>query len=350
MSLSEGSHGHDGGTAAVPAAPPRSLRTTSRWQRILSVLMVGYAVSIVGLCAWMYLRGDVGTFATILLFGPRWLCGIPLPLLLAAALVWRRRLLWVLAVAAVVLVFPFMGFEAHWPASADAPASFRMLTYNVDRRAVDIPRLAQMIGETKPDLVVLQEGDWSADYQWPKHWHAIVQDEFIVASPWPIVKQQYLPHPFALTTKVVVRFQVQTPHRTVQLFNIHLRTPRRGLEAVLTRQPDGGDKMQSVLEERSVESRSTSHWIAGFKGSKLIAGDFNMPVESVIYRRDWSWLNNAFGDTGWGFGFTKITDVGRFSYRTRIDHVLYDDSWQCVRSWVGEDLGSDHLPLFADFQ
>ncbi|MEX2111918.1 MAG: endonuclease/exonuclease/phosphatase family protein [Pirellulales bacterium] len=345
--MPEGSRGHE--AESVAAAPP-SLRTTSRWQKILSGLIIGYAALIVALCAWMYLRGDVGAFATILLFGPRWLCGLPLPVLTLAAVVWRRRMLWVLAIAAVVLVFPLMGFEAHWPAPADAPASFRLLTYNVDRRAADIAGLARMIGETKPDLVVLQEGDWTADYQWPKSWHAIVQDEFIVASPWPLVKQQFLPHPAALSTKVVVRFQVQTPNRTVQLFNIHLRTPRRGLEAILSRQADGADELQSVLEERAVESRTTSNWIAGFEGSKLIAGDFNMPVESVIFRRDWTWLENSFSDTGWGFGFTKISDVGRFSYRTRIDHVLYDADWQCVRSWVGEDLGSDHLPLFADFR
>jgi endonuclease/exonuclease/phosphatase (EEP) superfamily protein YafD len=316
----------------------------------LSWLIVAYTILIAALCVWMYWRGDVGRFATILLFSPRWMFGIPLPVLVVAALIWRRRSLWLLALAALILIVPFMGLVVRWPAAADAPSTFRLMTFNVSRGLVDIPRLAETIARTKPDLVVLQEGDQYADYQWPQGWHAIVRDEFIVASPWPLVAQEFLPHPWALTTKVAVRFEVQAPERTVQLFDIHLRTPRAGLEAVLKRKNDATKELDNVLEERDVESRATSQWIAKFPGSKLVAGDFNMPVESAVFRRDWTWLNNAFGQAGLGFGFTKLTDIGRFRYGTRIDHVLYDDQWQCVRSWVGENLGSDHLPLFADFR
>jgi endonuclease/exonuclease/phosphatase (EEP) superfamily protein YafD len=350
MNISDGTSEQVTPAATDEQAPlPGTVRVT-RWQKILSVLIVAYTFSIVGLCVWMFWRSDVSTFATLLLFGPRWLCGIPLPLLAVLALVWRRRMLWVLSVAAVVLIFPFMGCEANWTVWSAEPAAFRILTYNIERSAVDIPRLARMIAETKPDLVVLQEGDWAADYLWPDSWHAIVTDEFIVASPWPIVRQQFLPHPAWLHTKVGVRFEVQAPHRTVQLFNIHLRTPREGLEAFLSREPGGAQKFASVLQERDVESSATRKWIAGFDGPKLIAGDFNMPVQSVLFRRDWTSLNNAFSTTGHGFGFTKITEIGWFSYGTRIDHVLYSDEWRCVRSWVGEDLGSDHLPLFAEFR
>jgi endonuclease/exonuclease/phosphatase (EEP) superfamily protein YafD len=338
---------HD--SAGERAATTGAIRPT-RWQQIVSALVISYTVLLAILCAWMYWRGDVGRFATLLLFGPRWMFGIPLPLLAVLALIWRRRMLWVLAVAMVVLVVPFMGLVVHWPAGGDPPTNFRLLTFNVSRGLVDIPRLAQMIAETRPDLVVLQEGDQYANYLWPPGWYAIVQDEFIVASPWPLEKQEFLPHPWALTTKVVVRFQVQAPGRTVQLFDIHLRTPRAGLDAVLRRKNDAGQKLDNVLEERDVESITTSRWIADFEGSKLVAGDFNMPVESAIFRRDWTWLNNAFSKTGLGFGYTKLTDVGRLRYGTRIDHVLYDDNWQCVRAWVGENLGSDHLPLFADFR
>jgi vancomycin resistance protein VanJ len=334
---------------AERAMTPGAVRPT-RWQRIVSALAVSYTVSLAILCAWMYWRGDVGRFATLLLFGPRWMLGVPLPLLVVLALIWRRRMLGVLALAMVILLVPFMGLVVHWPAGSDTPISFRLLTFNVSRRLVDIPRLAQMIAETHPDLVVLQEGDQYADYHWPRDWQTIVQDEFIVASPWPLKKREFLPHPWALTTKVVARFEVQAPGRTVQLFDIHLRTPRAGLDAVLKRKNDATQKLDNVLEERNVESITTSRWIASFEGAKLVAGDFNMPVESAIFRRDWTGLNNAFSESGLGFGYTKLTDIGPLRYGTRIDHVLYDDQWQCVRAWVGENLGSDHLPLFADFR
>ena len=33
----------------------------------------------------------------------------------------------------------------------------------------------------------------------------------------------------------------------------------------------------------------------------------------------------------------------------RIDHMLYTRPWRCVRSFVADEIGSDHLPLVADF-
>jgi endonuclease/exonuclease/phosphatase (EEP) superfamily protein YafD len=75
-----------------------------------------------------------------------------------------------------------------------------------------------------------------------------------------------------------------------------------------------------------------------------------MPTDSAIFRRDWSWLADAFGSTGWGYGFTKISTIGPLEYGTRIDHVLYSDEWDCLRAWVGPNVRSDHLPLFAEFE
>ena len=39
----------------------------------------------------------------------------------------------------------------------------------------------------------------------------------------------------------------------------------------------------------------------------LIAGDFNMPADSTIYRRCWSTFTNVFSGAGFGFGHTKFT-------------------------------------------
>lgn len=78
----------------------------------------------------------------------------------------------------------------------------------------------------------------------------------------------------------------------------------------------------------------------------MIAGDFNLVVESAIYRRHWSRCRNAFSRVGRGFGYTRV--LRRFS--ARIDHVLSCGSWDPVAVELGPDLGSDHLPLIADFQ
>jgi endonuclease/exonuclease/phosphatase (EEP) superfamily protein YafD len=77
-----------------------------------------------------------------------------------------------------------------------------------------------------------------------------------------------------------------------------------------------------------------------------VAGDFNAPVESVIYQESWGDWTNAFSAAGWGFGRTRMSRW----IRARIDHILSDDRWVVHRSWVGPDVGSDHRPLFAELR
>jgi len=59
-------------------------------------------------------------------------------------------------------------------------------------------------------------------------------------------------------------------------------------------------------------------------GTTIVTGDFNMPVESAIYRNTWSVFSNAFNTAGLGFGYTKITPKRGSTYGTRIDHILFD--------------------------
>ena len=89
-------------------------------------------------------------------------------------------------------------------------------------------------------------------------------------------------------------------------------------------------------------------WLGRFPEPKILAGDFNMPVESTIYRRYWSRYRNAFTWAGTGFGYSKQTEIRGYVYGTRIDHILTDGHWRALRCYLGPDLGSDHLPLVAD--
>jgi endonuclease/exonuclease/phosphatase (EEP) superfamily protein YafD len=332
---------------ALPAAP----RPATRWQKALAVAVIAYGLAIVGLWAWMVAQGDRQWLATLLLFGPRWLCGVPLPFLALAAAIWYRRLLWVLVATAIVLVGPFMGFKAHLPASASTPFVLRVLTCNVDQNEFDVAKLAELILGEGPDVVALQEVSTATRFVWPDGWHVAIDNEFILASRWPIIERRRFFHPLSPIEVAAVRYRVELPDREVQLFNLHLETPRPGFEAMMTdRLGEGAAELDAVLEIREIESQGISDWVVGFEGPKIVMGDFNMPGESTIFRRDWTWLDDAFARTGWGFGFTKFQGRGWLSYGARIDHVLYSQEWDCVRSWVGFDIGSDHRPLLAEFE
>jgi endonuclease/exonuclease/phosphatase (EEP) superfamily protein YafD len=138
-----------------------------------------------------------------------------------------------------------------------------------------------------------------------------------------------------------VSYVIDTPHRPIQLVNLHLETPRKGLEGLFELD------IRRVTENttlRAIESRRTRDWLRTAAGSVIITGDFNMPVESAIYRRDWSEFRNAFSDAGTGFGTTR--DNGWI--QVRIDHILTGSHWRATRVSVIPDVGLDHRPVVAE--
>ena len=89
-------------------------------------------------------------------------------------------------------------------------------------------------------------------------------------------------------------------------------------------------------------------WLLGFSPDTIIGGDFNMPVDSRIFKAYWSGYTDGFSAAGRGFGHTKFETVGLVTYGIRIDHVLTASDWQPAECWVGPDIGSDHRPLIVE--
>lgn len=336
-----------------PVIDKSELTRRGRWRLLLAGAIWIYVAATVLLALWMHAYGDRQWLATLFLFGPRWACAVPLPLLATAAAIWQRWLLPPLAIAGTVIVGPIMGLRVQPDLSNTDFHDLRVLTCNVEQDALRPLALAVLIEDEQVDVVALQEVRNPRRFEWPPRWYVVAHDEFLLASRYPIVERGYVGRPRNAAELAGIRYTIELPDRQVQIFNLHLESPRSGLEAVL----DGTTlidlsqvpRLKAVIEARAVESARTSQWIAGFAGVKIVMGDFNMPPESAIYGRDWSPLTNAFSTAGWGFGFTKHTAVRGWSFGTRIDHVLWDGPWRCPRSWVAADLGSDHVPLLADF-
>jgi vancomycin resistance protein VanJ len=344
----------------VTAAP----RQTARWKRVVSagfqVLVWTYLLLLLAFWLVLYFAGDRWWLATVALFGPRSVWGLPLLVLLPMAAVWRRWLLVPLAVGVIVFVGPIMGYCVPWErlAGANGP-TIRVLTCNIDGANVHAEDLRALVQQTKPDIISLQE--FKGDQQWllnvlPAGFHAVCDGELAVASPYPLVECSRRTE----ITKQGWEFcdgiccEMQAPGGSVYICCMHLLTPRRGLGEVLDRMvgiaPTRAATLQTVIERRRGESAVASQWVSGLPRPLVLTGDFNMPVDSRIYRQYWSDYSNAFSQAGLGFGDTKITSLGRFSYGLRIDHILYEAPWRAVRAWIGRDVGSDHVPLLADLE
>ena len=139
----------------------------------------------------------------------------------------------------------------------------------------------------------------------------------------------------------VVRFVLDGPRGPIRAANLHLETPRKGLEGLMS-----GDRrrMRNNTDIRGIESSLAREWVAAGTGPLLVLGDFNTPVESAFFRDRWGDLTDAFSVAGTGFGITKYNGwIG-----ARIDHVLASDEWHVDRATVDAKRLSDHRALIVD--
>jgi vancomycin resistance protein VanJ len=334
-------------------------KTAKGWHWLTTALMACTWLYVAGvLIVWLLLRlaGDRWWLATVMLFGPRWVYGLPLLLLVPAAAVLRRRLLVPLAVSTIVLVGPIAGLRLPWVRLfAPAGAAVRILTCNVKGQCTNNDVLDKLINTAEPDIVALQ-GCWGdVRIRWPAGWHVLQVTDFVVASRYPLVRNgtdHGWRRPGHWPRIDMAHCTVQVPEREIDLCSVHLLSPHGGIEAVIDRQtvlrPSKGPVLAAEIEQRSQDSEDAARYVGQLSPTAVLAGDFNMPIDSGIYRRDWAGYRNAFSDAGLGFGYTEWRKVRGFSWGVRIDHVLTGSSWRCRACWVGPDIGSDHLPVLAD--
>jgi endonuclease/exonuclease/phosphatase (EEP) superfamily protein YafD len=258
--------------------------------------------------------------------------------------------------AGVVIVWPIMGFCVPWIRwLARDQAGLRILTCNVDGENLDVYRFGALVDLAKPDIVAIQECASEMPLVWPKGWNVFRGGQCVIASPYTLSCEEgtYNRHPASRwPAKDAIRCRVATPRGEVAFCCVHLHTPREGLSEVLDRRtivsPERSGELTAETSNRKLESRDVSQWLRDWPGRRIVAGDFNMPVDSAIFRGSWSDYADAFSTAGFGLGYTKWTPIGGCSYGVRIDHILTNDSMAVQRCWVGPDVGSDHLPLLAD--
>lgn len=322
----------------------------------LSLLSWAYVAAVVAIALVLWGLGDAWWPATLLLFIGRWIFLTPLALLLPAAVLFRRRLLAPLLLGALVALGPVMGFRLGLPRwLPHAPGTpFRVVTFNADggyRTALDLPIL---IGDWKPDVIAFQECGVLLAYATTQvaGWYAHRERSLCVLSRYPIDSVSIMDRSAFERVKEdetlnvggsadVVRYALRTPVGPVNFTNLHLETPRKGFDALVM-----GDvrRMKLNTELRRIESEVARRWVAQGGPPLIVAGDFNMPVESRIFQRYWGDLADAFSTAGFGLGMTKYNGwIG-----VRIDHVLVGRSWRVERVSIGRDAGSDHRPVIVD--
>jgi endonuclease/exonuclease/phosphatase (EEP) superfamily protein YafD len=336
----------------VPAAPWTA--RSAAW-RVFSRVATGsaYLCTALTLSVWLLLvlAGDRWWAATLIQYSPRWVwLGPPL---LAALLVGmaRPRMLWLPLLCLLLVAGPIMGLCVPWrtllPGSSEGEL-LRVMSCNCCGDRLDVERLATLIRETQTDVVLLQECHSSiAQAVAPPGWSVDNGWGLCIVSRYPFRQVDVLRRkPPGGWFDMCAHYRVETPHGAVDLFNVHLTTPRKALTTALMHNRTTPVELDANSAVRRFESRVISQCIFEHKASAIIAGDFNLPPESAIFRQYWSEYQDAFSTAGVGWGYTKFTRW----HGVRIDHILAGSDWRVERSWIGPNVGSDHRPLIAELR
>jgi endonuclease/exonuclease/phosphatase family metal-dependent hydrolase len=233
--------------------------------------------------------------------------------------------------------------------------TLRVLSCNIQTGEFNGLALSAAILEHGVDIVTLQECPRDLKLNLPPGWHIVQDGELAVISKYAIrtgipLRDLHPPHLWPRTC--LLPCVISVPGGDIALNTVHLPSPRYGLQHVLDRKTGLSLAKTGLLvkesENRMRVSQEVQSVIASQSLPQIIAGDFNMPVESTIYRRFWSNFANAFSKTGNGYGWSEWVSVRGIPVGVRIDHILTGKGLIPLLSEVGPDIGSDHLPVIAD--
>jgi len=331
-----------GATQIVATQLDRILKVAS-WTYLLAVFLIALVI-------WNL--GDRWWLGTALLFIGRWVFLLPLVALLPAALFAAPRALAPLMIATFVVVGPVMGMRTGWrqlPSARPLGEPVRVVSYNVAGGEQMAGGLPGILYEMMPDVLAMQEcgSKFASSLAGLRGWHHHVTGNLCLLSRHPIQRASVMDRSSlkAVGSGHVVRYIIDTGAGRFELTNLHLETPRKGLERI---DSFDIDSLRFNTRVREIESDLARRWVDAGQGESrlpiVVVGDFNTPVESRVYQEHWGDLRNAFSRTGIGLGVTRYSGW----IHVRIDHILIGRGWHATSSVVGRDYGSDHRPVIAD--
>ena len=318
-----------------------------------------------------WLRGLVLAYATCLVviaisrqLGPErwWLTGLNLylpqgawalagVLLLLLSLVLDRRFALAPALCLVWVLGPLMGF-CFTVARPSVPPErrFRVMTYNVKWAHRDARAVTEEVLAADPDLLLFQDVNHQIAKYPPfaaflRTRHVEMAGFYLVASRFPFSPLEDRP----LGPERYVRTRIEDASFPIVVYNVHLMTPRDGLEAVWDWSEEGRREIMASARVRLVQVEQLNADLDREVGPVLLAGDLNAPPESLVVRRlKSSRFHDAFSDAGRGYGYTYGHSLIPYVSYMRIDHILFSRELAALDSWVGGRSGSAHRPVVAD--
>lgn len=334
-----------------------SVRGPKRFaDRVFAVLVLAYLGALALAFLMLTALADRWWLATVLTYAPRWVLGLPLLALLPLSFR-PGRARWVLPLlgGGALWLFGLVDFRVRGAFGTGAGSGgtalrpLRFVTYNIGEMAPPTAEtLAGLLARLGADVGAFQECRLTtAQLAAQPGWYGHAESFLCVLSRHPFAKIDVRdPQDFWKRngSACINRYEIAAPQRTVSLLVVHLETVREGLEALREQHLAGARELERNIVIRDEESAAAQAWALRGSAPLVVMGDFNLPVESAIYKRRWGALQNGFGRCGIGLGWSKRTRW----FGLRIDHVLYDGQSRCINARLEDGLGGDHRPVVVD--
>ena len=320
------------------------------------VATLGILYLLVLLILWWAIHSSLNShwLVTLFLFSPRWVVALPLLILIPITLLFRWRWTWIYLLHVVVIIFPILGFHVGSSGVDTRPDDhvLRVLTCNTGGGELSQDALVNLIHEHEVDVLLLQEcrGNIAKALFETLGWQHRQRRQIAIGSSFDLgeaevvaaMSEKHYRVPVAVACHLIWKTNNEI---TINLVSVHLPTFRPAFEKLRAMDMNAG---AIAVQERSRLYDELAGQIPSSldpnEAPLIIAGDFNVPVDSVHYQTFWNGYQNAFEAQGSGLGYTKFT---RF-HGVRIDHVLLNSPWSVRSCQVGPDLGGDHRPVLVE--
>ena len=290
------------------------------------------------------------------LYLPQIFWAIPGVALFFLFLLVRWKLAWLPALLVLWVFTAQMGLV--WHASTPSPdlnkgTRLRIMTYNIKAGRIDMNAILEDIKDEKPDVILFQESHHAnADImrQALYGWNILTADQYLIASQLPLTQGEAKTLSAGTVTLNAMKCLVTVHDKPVTLYTVHLHSPRSGLATALHARRKAQEAITDNTDLRLHQAKLLADYLRKEATPMILTGDMNAPVYSEVCREfEEIGLHDAFSAAGRGYGFTYGQDVRPFNHPyLRIDHIFLSNEWTAIRSFAGNQQGSEHRPVFAD--
>ena len=277
-------------------------------------------------------------------FGPRWLVFLPCVLLLFPRFYPKRWLLFItVTLLNSILV---LDLQLHLlPSPQPDRAVYRFATFNAGSGMAKPTDILHWYQQQHLDALLIQEsGPSSLRTVIPDSLQLQCHSQLCLLTQHPLTSVRQLSRrPLGGYGYYASHYELSIEGTIFQLVNVHLNTPRHGIE-LLAAPRSNYRRFMRYYQDKSMESMIASQLVQPEANKVIIGGDFNLTQQSQIYRQYWRDWKNSFQRKGLGLGHTKHTRL----LGVRIDHLLVSHDLSVISSETHPAMGSDHKPLVVE--